>query len=267
MTNTMQGSEAQGEQTTGLYLYCIVEGTSEPKGLSEIKGIADQSLRAVGYKDFQAIVSEVDTQKAKQATRENLMKHAEVQEAIMKRQQLLPVRFGLIPANESEIINGLLEPHYSEFKELFRKLNGKREVDVKLYLNEQSLLQNIVQTNEQIRQMRDQLSGKSDQSAYQERIKLGEMVESLVSSTRDEIKNDTLQCLSTVAEDHRENKLLTDTMLLNAAFLVPNEKEEEFASKLKTLDDKYKGLLNIKYIPSAPPYNFVNVAVSPGAQQ
>ena len=64
-----------------------------------------------------------------------------------------------------------------------------------------------------------------------------------------------------LAADHRENKLLTENMVLNAAFLVPVDNEGGFDQALNMFEGKYQGLLTFKYTAVAPPYNFVNIAI------
>jgi len=51
-------------------------------------------------------------------------------------------------------------------------------------------------------------------------------------------------------------------MILNSAFLVKNEREEEFDTAVKELDAVYSDVLKFKYFGVLPPYNFVNLVIN-----
>ena len=51
-------------------------------------------------------------------------------------------------------------------------------------------------------------------------------------------------------------------MVVNAAFLVDTSKGPEFDRVVSKLDEQSGGRVAIKYIGSAPPYNFVNIVVN-----
>jgi hypothetical protein len=51
-------------------------------------------------------------------------------------------------------------------------------------------------------------------------------------------------------------------MLLNAAFLIKNDNENEFDAAINALDDEYGELLTFKYVGTLPPYNFVTLVIN-----
>jgi hypothetical protein len=48
-------------------------------------------------------------------------------------------------------------------------------------------------------------------------------------------------------------------MVLNAAFLIQREMEENFDTKVNELYEKFEDKLEFKYTGPWPPYNFVNI--------
>jgi hypothetical protein len=58
------------------------------------------------------------------------------------------------------------------------------------------------------------------------------------------------------------NKVITDRMVLNAAFLVHREQQASFDMAVQTLDAEMGKRLIFKYVGPVPPYNFVNIVVN-----
>ncbi len=70
-----------------------------------------------------------------------------------------------------------------------------------------------------------------------------------------------LQPLSRLALSVRENEVLADRMVVNAAFLVDSSKETEFDAAVSKLDEQFGTRIAFKYLGPVPPYNFVNSVV------
>jgi len=68
--------------------------------------------------------------------------------------------------------------------------------------------------------------------------------------------------LTPLADEVKVNDKYGERMILNAAFLIKNEKEVEFDQVINALDEKYRNLLSFKYVGTLPPYNFVNLVIN-----
>lgn len=265
MESVQQRESGQTKAKTGLYLYCIIQQPANNGSFSgfadtAIKGIGDLPLYMIAHRDLAVVVGHVQGER-QQATRSNLLRHSEVLEQIMQYQQLLPIRFGIVADGEEEVVNNVLKANYWNFSELLKKLEGKRELGLKIIWDQQSILQHLVETDAQIRQLRDSLVGRTDNAAYHEKIKLGRMLDAALSQWKADLSIEVLEALAPLADEHRENKLLTENMILNTAFLVPTDRVPEFENCVNGLGDKYDKLLTFKYTDVAPPYNFVNLTI------
>ncbi|MBV9631403.1 MAG: GvpL/GvpF family gas vesicle protein, partial [Xanthobacteraceae bacterium] len=60
----------------------------------------------------------------------------------------------------------------------------------------------------------------------------------------------------------RANKVVSDRMVLNAAFLVDREHGPEVDEAVRKLDEELNDRLMFKYVAPVPPYNFVNIVVN-----
>ncbi|MFA4853563.1 MAG: GvpL/GvpF family gas vesicle protein, partial [Bacteroidales bacterium] len=71
-----------------------------------------------------------------------------------------------------------------------------------------------------------------------------------------------LNALSPLAEEVKINDKYGERMIMNAAFLIKNEKEPEFDKAINELDNQYSNLMSFKYVGTLPPYNFVNLVIN-----
>ena len=70
--------------------------------------------------------------------------------------------------------------------------------------------------------------------------------------------------MSPLCEQTRINNTYGELMIMNAAFLVAKEKEEEFDREVQCLADRYDDKVRFKYVGTLPPFNFVNLVISMG---
>ena len=73
-----------------------------------------------------------------------------------------------------------------------------------------------------------------------------------------------LSRLNPFARKTRTNKIISDRMVLNAAFLVNRENGPAMDEAVKRLDEEFNQRLMFKYVGPVPPYNFVNIVVNWG---
>jgi len=109
----------------GQYVYCII-GTGEARNFGPI-GIGGRGdpVTTITYRDLGAVVSSVPMTKYV-VSKETMISHEKVIEAVMKDYALLPVRFYTVAPNAEEI-RSLLRRRYLEFKKSLRELDNKVE--------------------------------------------------------------------------------------------------------------------------------------------
>jgi len=119
-----------------------------------------------------------------------------------------------------------------------------------------------VEENPPIRRLRDSLMGRLTEETYYERIRLGEMIENAMWKKRDGDAEKILTPLRPLVYKTRAAKVITDRMVLNAAFLVEDARQAEFDAVVDRLDEEMGKRLIFKYVGPVPPYNFVNIVVT-----
>jgi hypothetical protein len=184
-----------------------------------------------------------------------------VLEEVMREFTVLPVRFGTVAPRSEAVEEQVLKRRYGELNGLIEEMEGRVELGLKAIWYEEVIFRDIVGENQAIRRLRDSLTGRTAEETYYDRIRLGEMVEAEMDKKRDEEAERILQRLRPLVYKTRANKVITDRMVLNAAFLVDKDHEAEFDQTVQQLDAELGKRLMFKYVGPVPPYNFVNVVV------
>jgi len=224
-------------------------------------GIQGENVHTLHIRDIAAVISD-----AREKTYEILdygIPHQAVIEKVMEHSHefsqncVIPMRFGQV-ATESDI-KTFLSRNYPKLKMYFGKLEGKKELGLKVTRKIDPTIKDIAASNIKIRAMRQQIQGKPLEKTYRQRLELGTKISQELERRGDRIATDIFVRLSGISADSRLNKNLSDEMVLNAAFLVDKKKEQDFDQLVNTLEQEY-GDLNLKYV-IAPPFNFVNIRI------
>jgi len=255
------------------YLYCIIKCEDERSfdGLQAIGGDGDQVYTVV-HEDLACVVSHSPDMKYDN-TRANMMAHETVIEQVMIEEgfTVLPVRFGTVtrkdsPSPEGDIRHKLLESRFKEFQNLHNEMEGKVELGLRaLWRDEKAIFDEIVAENKEIRRVRKSLMGRMDrapEATHWDRTRIGEMVKAAMDAKRDREAKKLLSRIRPITDKVRENKIIMDRMVLNAAFLVDKRREEAFDELVKRLDEELGERMVLKYTGPIPPFNFCEIVVA-----
>jgi Gas vesicle synthesis protein GvpL/GvpF len=249
------------EPAEGQYVYAIV--ACEESHEFKTRGIGERGdlVRTINYRRIAAVVSDSAISEYDNSRR-NMMAHMLVLEEAMEHFTLLPVRFGTVAANAHELEQRLLTPRYEELTGLLEQMRDRIELGLKAFWHEGAALEEVVRDNEPIRRMRDSLNGRSLAESYYDRIRLGEAVEKALAQKRARDEEAILSRIRPFVHKTRANKIVSDRMVLNAAFLVDREHGPEVDEAVRKLDAELNDRLMFKYVGPVPPYNFVNIIVN-----
>jgi len=249
------------EQAEGQYLYAIIACT-EPREFTT-RGIGERGdvVHTVSYRRLAAVVSNSPIVEYENSRR-NMMAHTRVLEEVMERFDLLPVRFGTVAPGPGSVMTRLLAPRYQEFTEQLEQMRDRIELGLKAFWYEGTAFAELVRDSETIRRMRDALDGRSPVETYYERIRLGEEVESALAQKRTRDEEAILARIRPLVHKTRTNKIVSDRMVVNAAFLVDRRNGPQVDDAVRRLDEEFSDRLMFKYVGPVPPYNFVNIVVN-----
>jgi hypothetical protein len=252
-----QEAELTTQVAEGKYVYCIIKST-EPRSFGPIGiGGRHDEVHTVHYEDLAAVVSNSPI-KVYDPTRENALAHEQVNETVMREFTVLPMAFGALFRTQQDIIE-LLRGTGDALRDVFTKMEGKLEFGLKVNWDREKVIAELEKENEEIRNLKEQITSRTSGSTYFARMQLGRLVEAALAEQAELYVHDIYAELRHSAVASRANKNIGDKMIMNAAFLVEREREQDFDQKIKEIASRYEGKLAFKYSGPWPPYNFVHI--------
>lgn len=246
----------------GKYLYGIISTTTPHSFATRGLGERGDAVYTLHYGDLAALVSDSPVVEY-DSTRRNMMVHTRVLEEVMAAHTVLPVRFGIVAPNEVAIEH-ILSQREAELRAVLAQLDGKIELGLKAFWYEEVIFNEIVARHPAIRDLRDSLAGRTAEQSYYERIRLGELIEAAMTRQREEDAAHILSQLEPIVEQSLISPVITDRMVVNAAFLLERSREPEFDAVIQALDAEMGKRMMFKYVGPVPPYNFVTMTMSWG---
>jgi regulator of replication initiation timing len=240
----------------GLYLYGIFPATEIQEMMLE--GLDQQPVHSHTVNEFTFLYSEAQ-QERYLASRRNLLGHERVLEQAMEHgyRTLLPLQFGLIIDDWETVEDQLIKTQGEGLKKLFSKLEGQREVSIKIFWEADQELEALMEENTALRTERDRLEGTS--LSMDQIVKIGQAIESEMGDRKQDIINVFQETLNPLAIERIENDLLTDSMIYSAAYLIPWDAEPQFSEQVETLDQQFENRLRIRYNNFTAPFNFAQL--------
>lgn len=241
---------------SALYLYGIVAAPG-PRHLSVV-GLDKQPVQVHGLGSLAFLYSQA-RQERYLASRANLLAHEAVLEKVMNEghRALLPLQFGLVVSGWEQVERDLVQPRLADLLALLERLEGKREVGVKVFWDPEQELKLGLEENPALKARRDEMAGAP--LGLDALVEIGRALEQLLEQRRQRIAQTFTAALSPLASDRVEGDLLTENMAYNGSFLINWEDEPVFAQKVEELDQTFQGRLRIRYNNFTAPYNFVKL--------
>jgi hypothetical protein len=246
---------SSGESSRGKYVYCVIYGDKPlsfgPLGI----GTDPTDVHTVNYKDIAAVVS--DTAIAvHEPTRANVLAHERVNETVMRDHTVIPMSFGTVFKTRDDI-HELLRSAYDAFKDVLVKMEDKLEFGLKVLWDRDLIIKELENDNEDIRRLKGEITSQKG-STYFARMQYGRLVDAALQQRSEKYVHDIFEALRPVSVASRANKPIGDRMIMNAAFLVRRDKEEDFDAVVKKIGATHTNV-TFKYTGPWPPYNFVNI--------
>jgi len=244
------------------YVYGVALAEAFGNGGPQLRapGIGGRSaVRTIVLGDLAALVSDlpgIDID----LRRENLLDHQRVLDEALRRSDILPFSFGTVAESDDDVRETLLREGYDALRDQMEYIRGRIELQVKVFWDQERLFAEVAHENEEIREMRDLLSGLPDDIAAGEKITLGQLTEAEIEAKSEWEADGILDILEQHAVDILVSDNMGETMLLNAAFLVERALEEEFDGAVYGLGAAQAGRLLFNYVGPLAPYSFINLS-------
>jgi Gas vesicle synthesis protein GvpL/GvpF len=247
---------------TGAYLYGIVE-RAQPSGV-DARGLDGTSrVRVVASGDLGAVVSAHTTASNLHALpRESLLKdlvaYQRVVERVMRRQSVLPVRFGTQLQSAGEA-RDLVSQNRTTLSEAFARMRGMTELEVAATWEIGCVLQEIGH-DPAVVSAREAIELRGDPT-LEDRLQFGRLVESHIELRRAAIRRRVLDTLEPLASSTATHALVDERLVMNEAFLISAGDLPEFERQVHGLDALFDGQIDFRIVGPLPPYTFCTVEV------
>jgi len=267
-----------------IYIYAIIR---KPKTVKKIfgtvtsfkgRGLNERKLYLVLFRDLAAVVSDTHLTHFDQLDKNKLANsiedHDQVITNLMRKYDVLPMRFGMIVESSEEIIN-LFKKVYLQFKVALERVTEKVEFIVEVFWNEKKVIKYIIQENTKIQQLQKEVETRGIILGLASKIKLGKYIFDAIDINRRKYNEDILDQLtlqfpvfsSGKLHDTSENDNSLSTnkeMIMNYSFLVEKGQEAVLESRLNQIAEKYEDELGFKLIGPMAPYSFADINLKQG---
>ena len=239
---------------TERYIYGVVDaGSTAPPG----PGINDGAIRLVASDGIAALVSDVDGDL--RMGRKAMTAHAKVLEQALADGSVLPMRFGIVMADEDAIREQLLDRHRAQLAAQLEDFAGKVELKLRASYDESRLMREVITEDQDVARLRASLRGVPDDASYYGQIRLGELVSEAVERKRQIDSGRILDLLSPLALAVEVGEPHHERVVLNASFLIERGRIEEFDAAVDGLGREQEARMRFKYTGPLPPHSFVRL--------
>lgn len=265
-TNAVPANENKVKEV-GRYLYCIADA-GESASLGEI-GIAKNRVYTIPYNDICAVVHNCLAQPY-QSGNHDIVKtwvitHQEVVDAAWARWgTVLPLSFDTIIKGESDSnaeqnVKDWLKPEYERLKKKMGDVRDKAEYGVQVFWNPKVISQNLMETNQEIKELNDAIRTKPKGLAYMYRQQLENLIKHEMETGADVCFRVFYNRIKKHTTDIRVEKTKKAEqglqMILNLSCLVHKDKYPDLGEELDSIN-QMEGF-SVRFTGPWPPYSFV----------
>ena len=246
----------------GFYLYCIRK-TGFPSIKVE-KTIGGGEVSIIPYEELEVVTSLVDlsefgSEEIQRKAQEDLnwiKEKAQIHQYVIEQAMrvgsnlisVIPMKFGTIFKTE-ESLKECLRKNCQQFKDSLKKLKGKQEWGVKVYLKENIFRKTIEEKNEAVLAKKKEIESLPKGMAFFAQKQIDEVVGQEKDKELGRITEEIFENLGQLAFSKNKSKLLekdftgmTEEMILNAFYLIEESKLDSFQKKVEELKEQYNSL-------------------------
>jgi hypothetical protein len=242
-----------------IYAYGVID--SKDTIDETIFGLEGAGVYNVSYRDIGVAVSEL-RQNIQETTDANVLKHEEVIETLMAKFTILPVKFSTI-FNTKEALLSMVESYYQDFKDNLVRLHNKVEFGIKVIWQADIIKQRIVAALDKAKRnvviSTDSPAKSFVKEKYEKHIiekEFGEEANSCIAAVDDHFNK--------IVVEKKLRRLQTGDLLLNASYLVENQRQNDFRRAFEQLKNA-PGDLKLLFSGPWPCYNFINLTKKPSS--
>ncbi|MET7365782.1 GvpL/GvpF family gas vesicle protein [Streptomyces sp. NPDC005566] len=233
----------------GVYVYAIVPtGGSLPRKAAGV-GSPPAALRLIGEGPVTAVVSDAPPQL--RARRRDLMAHQDLLMGLADLGPVLPMRFGMVAADEDTVRGELAGSRESHLASL-RHLTDGVEMNLKA-LPAQDALAAVLAEENQVRRLREEVRRRP---GYEASVRLGEAIATALSRRAADAGKRIVRTLTPMARAVAAGPEVHGCAL-NVSFLIDRRDSERFRTAAQSFADTHRAHVELRIAGPLPCYSFV----------
>lgn len=239
---------------TATYVYGLVAADAElPDGLKGLGPTGEVST--IEHDGVAALVGDIPADRPL-GTRDDLMAHEAVVDAVAAATTVLPMRFPAVVEHD-QVVDELLAPHHDRFLRALDALDGLVQYSLKGRYVQEVLVREIVDEEPAVAELQERIRGVPEDASYYDRVKLGEIVAKAMEQRRDVDANDIVDRISPYARQVVSSTPAQPDDVVEVAFLVARDAAEEFEKEVEELGADTHEWLRLRLLGPIAPYDFV----------
>ena len=247
----------------GKYIYGIIE-TSKEESFDSSGIYPYEEVYAIPYQDISAVVSDSQfveyTTLSKDRVARYLLAHQQIIEKIMDSYTIIPMKLGTYVFNIREVEEILLKG-YTMFKDIFRKINNKIEIDVVATWNDLNSVIKEIGEEKEVKELKEKLMSKPDGVSVEEQVKIGGLIKNILDKKREKIAFEIGDASAKVSIESKAHGLMDERMIFNTAFLIDKDIKIEFERRLDELNELYNEKIDFRCVGPLPTYSFYTAEI------
>jgi gas vesicle protein GvpL/GvpF len=241
----------------------VVYGIVEPDAPApRVRAIDGARPRLVTCGEVGALVGDLERDELV-ARRRDLTAHMDVLTAALERSTVLPLRFGVVLADDDAVRRELLEPLRDGLRRALDRFENLVELRLAARYDEGALLAEIVAGNGAVRRLRASIAELDDDASVPLRVRLGEVVSAAYEERREHDAGDLRRQLGPLVRDEARGEG-EDWDLVTASFLVRRADVAAFDAALSGWLDRQAGRVRAELAGPMPAYSFAEFDLAPG---
>jgi hypothetical protein len=238
-----------------VYVYGVLPSDADVSSGTDAASLGG-TVTTVQAGPLAALVEEIDDDRAL-GTRADLIAHSTVVDAAAGRATLVPLRFGTVLPSLDAVSSELLTARREELLEMIEVLRDRVQYRLRARFELDEVLREIVLADPEIARLRERVGALPEDAAYFDRVRLGELVSGAVAGRRDNEAPDLLEALRPLAVEHTVREPGGMDHLLDAAFLVRTDQQEDFELAAEHQAERLAGRARLRLVGPTAAYDFV----------
>ena len=258
MTATIRLLPEPGQDSgTGWFVYGVARPSQAVP--DDLTGVDDQPVRLLPHGSVAAVASAALLERPP-GRRAEILAYTSVLDALAVPGPVAPVRFGSVFPDAASVVDDLLAPHAAALGAVLEDLTDRVQLRLIALWQEGAALREVVASDQEVARLRDLTRDLPEETAYAERVALGEMVAGRLDELRDQATAAILDALRPHVVAMTEIPGSGLERVFEAQLLVDVTAWPELEAFLESLASEVHERIRLQLLGPMAPYDFVGGA-------